>query len=141
MKPAGGAQITIFAMDDQYSRFARLKSNSFDPATLWERLNGDVELLRELVGIFSEESPRMLEHIGTAIKHRAFADVQNFSHKLKGSALQFSGRKAAALAASLEKLGARKSLEGAEQIFSDLEQEVANLTRSLESMMEEHGDN
>src|SRR5262245_66682418 len=101
-------------MDDKNPTFANLKSSSFDPAALWERLNGDVELLRDLVGIFSQESPRLLEHLRAAIEKRSFAEVKSFSHKLKGSVLQFSGVKAAALAASLEQMGARKYLEGAE---------------------------
>jgi len=126
-------------MDDQDSKFASLRSGSFDPAALWERLNGDGELLRDLVGVFSMESPPMLAQIHTAIEQAAFADLQNFSHKLKGSALQFSGIKAAALAASLEKLGAQKSLEGAEQIFAELEQEIARLTHALLTMAERGG--
>jgi len=123
-------------MDDRDSRFASLKSSSFDPARLWDRLNGDMQLLRDLVAVFSRESTPMLEQIRIAINKRAFADIQNLSHKLKGSALQLSGAKAAALAGSLEEMGARKSLEGAVPLFSDLEQEIASLTHSLKSMAE-----
>ena len=126
-------------MDDKNPTFANLKSSSFDPAALWERLNGDVELLRDLVKIFSEEAPHLLEHIGAAIKRRSFSEVQNFSHKLKGSVLQFSGARAAALAVSLEQMGAQKSLEGAEKTLYALKEEIANLTRSLQSMAQKQG--
>jgi len=112
-------------------------NGSFDRAALWNRLGGDAELLRELVVIFSQESPGLLHSIGAAIEERSFQDVQKLSHKLKGSALQFSGVKAAALAASLEQMGVRRKLDGADQVFSELEQEVAYLTRSLKSMASE----
>jgi len=121
-------------MNDHDPKLEGLKSSSFDPAALWNRLNGDVDLLRDLVQIFSTERPGLLRNIGTAIQHNSFADVQKFSHKLKGSALQLSGSGVAALAASLEQMGARKSLEGAARIFSELEQEAAKLERSLQSM-------
>lgn len=123
-------------MDDRNSRFANLKTSSFDPARLWDRVNGDKQLLRDLVKIFAQESPRMLEQIRVAIKQSAFADVQNLSHKLKGSVLQFCGVKAIELAASLEQMGERKSLQHAHRLFSDLELEIASLTRSLQTMAE-----
>ena len=82
--------------------FESLKSSGFDPVALFKRLDGDLELLRDLVHIFSEESPLLLKKIGSAIEHGAIEDVRRLSHKLKGSALQFSGGRVASLAASLE---------------------------------------
>ncbi|HEY6351843.1 MAG TPA: Hpt domain-containing protein [Candidatus Angelobacter sp.] len=119
--------------------FDGLKSSSFDPLALFRRLDGDIELLRDLLQIFSEESPMLLKKIGAAIQHGSFEDVRKLSHKLKGSALQFSGSRMASLAASLEQMGIRQSLEGAAGIFSDLEQEVANLQRSLQSLADGKG--
>ena len=120
-------------------RFERLKSSGFDPSALFKRLDGDIELLRDLVRIFSEEAPLLLQKIKQAIQRRAFEDLRKLSHKLKGSALQFSGSQVAALAASLEDMGARQSLEGAMRVLADLELEVANLERSLQSMIKAEG--
>jgi two-component system, sensor histidine kinase and response regulator len=111
-----------------------LTSSGFDPNALFRRLDGDIELLRDLVQIFSEESPLLLKDISIAIQHGSFEDVRKLSHKLKGSALQFSGDGVASLAASLEQMGAHQSLDGAARIFSDLEQAVANLECSLQSI-------
>ena len=121
-------------MSDRDPNFEALKTRSFDPAGLWARVNGDLELLRELVRIFSEERPRLLQNISVAIEQGSCEDVKKFSHKLKGSALQFSGTGVATLAASLELMGEHKRLEGAARVFSDLEQEVANLEKLLHSM-------
>ena len=130
----GDLNPTYFEMGQYDSRFAALKSNSFDPAALWERIGGDVELLRDIVTIFCEEYPRLLEKLQEAIAQQAFADVQKFSHKLKGSALQFSGKTVAELAAFLEQMGQKQSLDGAARIFSRLQQEVADLAHSLRAM-------
>lgn len=121
-------------------RFERLKSSSFDPQALWERINGDMELLRELVGIFQKEYPALLKSIAVAIERGACEDVQKFSHKLKGSALQFSGLGVASLAASLEQMGLENSLQGASQLFTGLEREVEALIRSLQTIAHEKGE-
>lgn len=101
---------------------------------LFKRLDGDLDLLRDLVQIFSEESPLLLQRIDRAIAQGAFEDVRKLSHKLKGSALQFSGSRVALLAASLEDMGAHQTLRGAAPVFSDLKREVASLEQSLQSM-------
>ena len=119
------------------SRFESLRSQSFDPAALWERLSGDVALLRDLVRIFCEEYPELLEKLAGAIQRRSYSDVQKFSHKLKGSALQFSGSGVAELAGFLEEMGASHSLDGATRIFAKLKQEIAGLVHSLRSMVSE----
>jgi HPt (histidine-containing phosphotransfer) domain-containing protein len=130
-------QSNIFEMGHYDSRFASLKSHSFDPAALWERLGGDVELLRDLVAIFCEEYPTLLENLRAAIEQHSFSNVQKFSHKLKGSALQFSGASVAKLATFLEEMGESHSLDGAPRIFARLQQEVADLVRSLRAMASE----
>lgn len=129
------AQAGVFAMGQYDSRFDALKSGTFDPQTLWDRVNGDMELLQELVAIFLDEYPTLLQSIATAIQQKSFEQVLKSSHKLKGSALQFSGTGVGALAASLEQMGREKSLQDAEQVFSDLERETIALTKSLQSMI------
>jgi HPt (histidine-containing phosphotransfer) domain-containing protein len=131
---SSGAQAEVFEMGHYDERFDSLKSSSFDPRSLWERVDGDAELLRELVGIFLEECPGLLRSIAAAIEQQSFDDVRKFSHKFKGSALQLSGSGAAALAASLEQMGQEKSLQGANQVFSELERETEVLAQSLRSI-------
>jgi HPt (histidine-containing phosphotransfer) domain-containing protein len=113
-----------------------LKNNSFDPASLWQRLDGDAELLRDLVKIFLDESPGLIQKIGAAIEQGNSTDVRKLSHKLKGSALQFSGIGLVAVAARLEEMGDKRSLQGADQVFSKLKEEVDGLAHSLRSLAE-----
>jgi HPt (histidine-containing phosphotransfer) domain-containing protein len=130
-------QVNVFEMAQYDARFDRLRSHGFDPATLWDRVSGDIELLRDLVRIFTEEYPTLLDDLGKAIEQHSFSDVQKLSHKLKGSAMQFSGKDVAEMAGLLERMGQERSLDGAARVFATLQQEVAELVHSLRSMVNE----
>ena len=115
--------------------FDKLKSESFDPAALWQRVNGDRQLLVELVELFMQECPRLLQKLRSSIEQGSFTDIQKFSHKLKGSALQFSGRGAASAAGALEDAAKGKSLQEAERLFAKLSEEITHLMPLLRSMV------
>ena len=80
------------------SKVNHLKIEHFDQETLWNRVAGDLELLRELVDLFAAEAPRMLARIEQAIKDGSPSDLEKASHKIKGSMLQFSAHAATAIA-------------------------------------------
>ncbi len=132
---AANQQTMQAPMDSQSKSFQVLASDSFDPASLWERVNGDMELLRDLVGLFAQEYPELLLNIKSAIERNSYSDVQRFSHKLKGSALQFSGRQVVAAAGRLEEMGKLATLEGAGQVFATLQIEVLKLVEVLNRMI------
>jgi HPt (histidine-containing phosphotransfer) domain-containing protein len=111
-----------------------LKSEHFDSDALWNRVHGDVNLLRELVDLFAAEIPVMLTEIGKAIKQGSPSDLENASHKIKGSMLQFSAHAAAAIARQLEENGRIGSMVGAENLLQDLQQEISELQQTLEAM-------
>lgn len=127
-------EVFVLQMSNQDPSRGGLKGSGFDANALFRRLDGDIELLRDLLRIFSQESPPLLEKISMAIQHGSCEDVRRLSHKLKGSALQFSGGGVASLAACLEQMGEHQSLEGAARVLSELEQAVANLEYSLQSI-------
>jgi HPt (histidine-containing phosphotransfer) domain-containing protein len=122
-------------MDSQSKSFQVLASDGFDPISLWERVNGDMELLRDLVGLFALEYPELLLSIKSAIEQGAYSDVQRHSHKLKGSALQFSGKQVVAAAGKLEEMGKLESLDGADQVLATLQLEVLKLVEVLNRMI------
>jgi HPt (histidine-containing phosphotransfer) domain-containing protein len=122
-------------MDGRTKSFQGLESDSFDPLSLWERVNGDMDLLRDLVELFAVEYPGLLLSIKSAIDRGSFVEVQRFSHKLKGSALQFSGKLAVAAASELEEMGRTESLGGADQVLVTLKFEVLRLMEALNTMV------
>ena len=129
-------EIITFAPERYEARFKTLKSDGFDPESLWERIDGDLELLRDLIGIFSREYPGILLRIESAISQGERNDLQKASHKLKGSVLQFSASAAAAAAAKLEEMGRSGSMEGAGVSLIALKSEVGSLMEALNLMVQ-----
>ena len=122
-------------MNSQLKSFERLASDSFDPVSLWERVNGDMALLRDLVGLFELEYPELLLNIKSAIELGSSTDLHRFSHKLIGSALQFSGKSVVAASFQLEEMGRTGKLDGAGQVLMTLQFEVLRLMEALNRMI------
>lgn len=114
--------------------WAGLKSEGFDPDALWDRVDQDVELLRDLIAVFEEEFPSMLKNLEAAIENGDASGVERAGHKIKGSVLQFSGRGAAAAAFELEQLGRSGTVAGARAPLEKLKQETDILVKSLHAM-------
>lgn len=112
-----------------------MKIEHFDPQSLWNRVAGDPELLRELVELFTAEAPRMMARVEQAIKDGSPSGLEKASHKIKGSVLQFSAHTAAAIALELEENGRRGSMTGAEALLKKLKYEVDLLQKTLRIMV------
>ena len=128
-------EIIAGALQSRESRFNHLKSTRFDPEALWNRVDGDMELLRELVVVFAEEGPRMLARIEDAIRHGSASDLEKSSHKIKGSVLQFSAHGASGIALQLEEMGRSGSMTGAESLLRSLKREIDLLRADLNAMV------
>jgi HPt (histidine-containing phosphotransfer) domain-containing protein len=134
---SGSIQEIITSGSERHeARFKGLKREGFDPESLWDRIDGDLDLLRDLIDIFAKEYPGILLRIESAISRGEGNELQKASHKLKGSVLQFSASSAAAAAANLEDMGKRGSLEGAGACLVKLKSEVGSLMESLNSMIQ-----
>ena len=112
-----------------------LQTAGFDPDALWERVDGDAALLRDLMGIFQEEFPGIIGRVEAAIQQGDAAVLAKSGHKIKGSLLQFSGRAGAAAAQQLEELGKTGRVTGAEPLIHTLKQEVELLMKSVNTMV------
>jgi HPt (histidine-containing phosphotransfer) domain-containing protein len=114
----------------------KLKIETLDSVALWERVNQDTELLRDLVDLFEQQCPVLLNDIESAIGKGSCVDLQKVSHKLKGSLLQFSAQRAAPIASELEAMGKNGKMEGAEEAFAELKAEVARILPALKAMIQ-----
>jgi HPt (histidine-containing phosphotransfer) domain-containing protein len=131
--PVLGRKIIAYVL--QVARLNYLKNENFDPDALWNRVHGDLNLLRELVELFTTEVPGMLAKIDSAIKCGSPSEMEKASHKLKGSMLQFSAHAAAAIARQMEESGRTGSMAGAEESFQKLRQEISVLQQALLAMV------
>src|SRR5436190_2256637 len=92
---------------------------------------GDRELLREIAEAFLEEQPRRIDEIRRAIDTADWELLHRAAHTIKGSMRYFGADAVFDRAFGLEQLAASRSLEGAEEIFGLLKQELAKLVPHL----------
>ena len=92
---------------------------------------GDHALLRDIVEAFLEEQPRRLDEIRKAIDNHDYELLNRAAHTIKGSMRYFGAAAVFDRAFALEMMGANKSLEGAEEVFGLLKQELAKLVPHL----------
>ncbi|MCU0958620.1 MAG: response regulator [Pirellulaceae bacterium] len=94
-------------------------------------VNGDQQLLRDIVEAFLDESPRLLATMRSAIDQRDGKTLQRAAHTLKGSTRYFGATRVSELALQLETMGARANLAHACETLQDVEREMARLTPLL----------
>ncbi len=87
-------------------------------------VEGDMGLLRELVAIFAEDAPSMLDLLSQAIESGSAASVGDAAHALKGSVAVFGAEAATALAYALEREGRSGRVELAPELFLRLRAEI-----------------
>ena len=98
------------------------------------RVEGDRDLLVELVEIFRAEYPRILSSLRRAIASGDAKGVQEAAHALKGTVGNFGAHAAAEAARALEVMGEQDALAGAAAGVERLEGALAGLERSLVAM-------
>jgi two-component system, sensor histidine kinase and response regulator len=98
-----------------------------------QNLEGNRELMGEMITLFLEECPRLLEEIETSIARQEAATLRRAAHTLKGSALVVGGRALGRAAQELEALAKSGELNGAGEVRDALVQRLAELTPALEA--------
>ncbi len=104
---------------------------SFNQAELRERLQGNDDLLGELVRLFLDDAPLQIQAIAAAIDAHSASQLENAAHSLKGSAASMGANALAALARKLEVRGRDQNLTGAETERTELESEWEQLKPEL----------
>lgn len=117
----------------------RALNQNFDSVALWERIGRDPELLGELIAVFEAESPAMLDQMDRALKEGRPESLQKVSHKFKGSLLQFSAARAAAIAQELEQMARSGVVHDGTGVITELKAEIAEVMAALRRMQSQGG--
>ena len=104
----------------------------FDLNKALTHMDGDQELLHNLVQVFIEESAGQLAAIEQGIQEADAGAVEKAAHALKGAVGNFSAQRSHDLAYHLEILGRERRLDDLPQAFAELEQELESLTEALQ---------
>ena len=109
----------------------------FDRTVALEQVAGDLELLREIAGLFLQDAPRWLADIRNGIARRDSDTLERAAHTLKGAISTFGVEQAHQLALRLEQMGRGHDFTGAEDVCRQLEQELNRLQPALEALQRE----
>jgi CheY-like chemotaxis protein/HPt (histidine-containing phosphotransfer) domain-containing protein len=102
-----------------------------DESLLVSRVDSDPQLLRDLVDLFVEECPRLVDEIRVALDKKDAKAVQRSAHSLKGSTSNLAAQMASGAARQLERLAQAGDLLHVESALQDLECELARLMPAL----------
>jgi two-component system, sensor histidine kinase and response regulator len=102
-----------------------------DEQEMLERVDGNRDLLREVVALFLDAYPRQRADLGAAIASGNAAEVARFAHTIKGSVAFFASGPAVEQARALEMMGRHADLADAEATASLLDDAMAELTAAL----------
>jgi len=103
-----------------------------DPAVAMQHVEGNEDLIKEMVGIFFEESSDMLKKIEDGIASADAKLVERSAHTLKSSSAMFGAKRARAAAFELEKAGKAGELSRAPELFDRLNEEIEQLRRAVD---------
>jgi two-component system, sensor histidine kinase and response regulator len=98
---------------------------------LLSECDGDEELMNELVSIFHDNTPQIVQAIGEAVEKRDAPALAAHAHKLLSSLGAFGAERARTLARRLEKQGQENNLGGAKERFRELERETDKIYAAL----------
>jgi CheY-like chemotaxis protein len=103
----------------------------FDREAALARVEGDVELLEEIVELFLDEAPGLLTSIRESAGRRDGEGLERDAHKLKGSVGNLGAKRAYDAARELESIGREGDLAEAKSACDRLEEEIGRLERAL----------
>jgi CheY-like chemotaxis protein len=113
------------------------QNGALDKAEVLSRVDGDIELLRELSGIFIAEYPKLLTQVREAMTGGNGDVLGKAAHTVKGMLANLGAKSAAEAALRLEKMGAGNDLSGADEAYATLEKEIERFSHALATLLEE----
>jgi CheY-like chemotaxis protein len=102
-----------------------------DRASLLERVEGDQDLLTEMIHLFQEDAPHLLATMRDALQRSDFVLLERSAHSLKGAVSNLSAKTTAAAALQLENDAKNKDAESAGKSLVQVERAVKQLLPAL----------
>ncbi len=112
---------------------------AIDRAELLDTIDGDLELLGWMVGVFTRDSADLLTQIDTALRARDSAAARSATHELKGMLGTAAAHPAVATAVRLEALLMADQFDEAATIAQQLATDTHAAAQMLEEVAREEG--
>ncbi|MFN3648771.1 MAG: PAS domain S-box protein [Armatimonadota bacterium] len=117
---------------------ARAGESVLDYTSLMDHLDGDLDLFHELVGLYREECPVLLEEIDEALRSGDAEKLERAAHAAKGMLASLHAQEAAEAAYALEQLGRAGTVDGAGALLPNLRETLVRLDDALEKAVAEN---
>ncbi len=105
-----------------------------DVDLLLAHVDGDRELVQELIQVFLDDCPRMIQDVRDAVVQTDADKLRSAAHTLKGAACNFGAEPVVESAQKLENLGKDRTLDRAAESLDSLERSLAQLVSALEHL-------
>jgi two-component system sensor histidine kinase/response regulator len=102
-----------------------------DRDSLLARVEGDQDLLKEMVQLFAGDAPLLLETMRGSLQQGDMTVLERSAHSIKGAAVNLSASFVMAAALQLEKSAKEKNSEASKANLANLEQAVSRLLPAL----------
>jgi two-component system, sensor histidine kinase and response regulator len=112
-----------------------LSTECMDFDDLLLRVDGDRELICELLVMFKEACPDLLRILGNAAVNLDMRLVEITAHTMNGMLANVSALRARSAAAEMERLGRKKEAGDIKAAFAALQQEVAHSLREIDEYL------
>jgi HPt (histidine-containing phosphotransfer) domain-containing protein len=109
--------------------------DGFDKDAALGRVGGDIDLLKEIAGVFLGDCPRSLAELRDATARGDCAVVERSAHALKGAAAIFGADRLVSAALHVEKMGHARTLDGISPALSEVEAALDVLRAELERLI------
>jgi CheY-like chemotaxis protein/HPt (histidine-containing phosphotransfer) domain-containing protein/two-component sensor histidine kinase len=118
-------------MKNEKAEKETVNSIIFDVDSLMDRISGDKELFKELVTLFTEDTPKHFASMKSAFKNRDFEEIQHIAHSVKGSAGNFGASNMQKVAFSLEQAAKTGDLTKTGHLIDAVEMEFEILKKEI----------
>ena len=108
-----------------------------DTALLMRRVQGDRELLKELVQTLMEDLPSLLACLEQSVAERDALKTEQLAHALRSSVGTFAAIPATDAASRLERIGHQGDMTAAPQVCASLYFEISRLLSELTLLLGE----
>ena len=107
----------------------------FDYDDFLERMDGDMDLLKEVVEIFLEDAPNLVAALRLAVRAGNAEAMERAAHTLKGAAANISAKRLQQLSHIMQEMIKKGQIAHLERLFGDIETHYEVLDRVLRARL------
>ena len=125
----------LFPAEAKATEAPESDAQTVDRQSLLKAFDHDWSLFKELVDIFTSDTPQMMVSLRQAAEAGDAETLSRTAHSLKGMLRNFKAESAADTALELEKLGKANELQDVKPLIEKLQTQIAGVDRSLKDLV------